>query len=98
MKRPLDARGRSRLTALAFATAICSFPSESQACTIFVLTVSMALVERGEEGAQRIYYYRVEFANAIALQQFALDGERKLASGNLWVDVAWKSDANDGTH
>jgi hypothetical protein len=60
--------------------------------------VSMTLVERSEAGQQRIYYYRTEFAQAMVLQQFVLTGQDKIASGNLWVDVAWKPGANGGVH
>jgi hypothetical protein len=76
---------------------ISALPKASQAdLRRFGDLVSMTLVERSDEGGQRLYYYRTEFANATVLQQFVLDGQNKVASGNLWVDVAWKPGANGG--
>ena len=60
--------------------------------------VSMTLVERDDEGGQRGYCYRTEFANATALQYIVLDGQNKIASGNLWVDVVWKPGASGAIH
>jgi hypothetical protein len=59
--------------------------------------LSMTLAGRDEEGGQRIYYYRSEYANATVLQQIVLDGQNKIASGNLWVDVKWKPGGTGAT-
>jgi hypothetical protein len=42
---------------------------------------SMTLVERGEEKGQRLYRYRLEFANAVVIEYFVLDGRNQLAAG-----------------
>jgi hypothetical protein len=52
--------------------------------------VSLTLVERSKVfGWRRSYSYRVEFTNAALLAHFVLNGQNKLASGNMKV-VEWK--------
>lgn len=41
--------------------------------------VSLTLVDRGAEGRNRSYRYRVEFKNAVLLQHYALDTQNKVA-------------------
>jgi hypothetical protein len=42
--------------------------------------VSLALVDRGEEGPNRSYCYRVAFKKNTILQQFVFDGQNKLTA------------------
>ena len=43
---------------------------------------SLILVDRSDENGQRVYRYRAEFANAIVLQRFVLDGQNKLSDSH----------------
>jgi hypothetical protein len=57
-----------------------NFKETQTAVKTFGPLVSLALVDRGEEGSNRSYRYRVAFEKNTILQQFVFDGQNKLTA------------------